>query len=133
MATASTTAWVLHELGLAAGFGGSLFGQMALNPAIKQVSSKVERRRVLDQAWGGFRLVQGISMALTAVSWLAGRSLVSGSFVGNDMRRLVVAKDVLVGATVASGIASSVAGAMIAQEHDRTPPALESGARTSEG
>src|SRR4051794_39401440 len=54
MATASTTAWVLHDLGLAAGFGGTLFGKMALNPAVKEVRSREERGKVLDRAWRGF-------------------------------------------------------------------------------
>ena len=39
MATLSTTAWVLHETGLAAGFGGNLFGQIALNPAVAEIQS----------------------------------------------------------------------------------------------
>ncbi|MBC7052135.1 hypothetical protein G6O46_24305, partial [Salmonella enterica subsp. enterica serovar Enteritidis] len=51
MATLSTTAWVLHELGLAAGFGSNLFGQLALNPAIAEIQSKRERGKVTHVAW----------------------------------------------------------------------------------
>ena len=119
MATAATTAWVLHDLGLAAGFGGSLFGKMALNPAVDEVSSKEERGMVLDKAWSGFNAVQVASLATVAVTWLAGRTFLSGKFIGRDARALVVAKDILVGGAVVSGIAASIGGAMLAREHEK--------------
>ncbi len=120
MATASTTAWVLHDLGLAAGFGGALFGKMELNPAVGELTSKKERGLVLDKAWSGFQAAHVVSLATVAATWLAGRTFLSGDFIGRDLRGLVVAKDVLVGAAVVSGIASSVTGAMLAREHEKS-------------
>jgi hypothetical protein len=117
MATASTTAWVLHDLGLAAGFGGSLFGKLALGPAVEAVESKVERGRVLEKAWSGFQGVQIASLATMAGTWLVGRSLVSGRSAGRDVRHLVVTKDALVGTAVVTGIVTSIVGAMLSHEH----------------
>jgi hypothetical protein len=37
--TLSTAAWVAHNLGLAACFGGLLFGKAALNPSLSAIES----------------------------------------------------------------------------------------------
>lgn len=41
-----------HDLGLASWLGGSTFGQVALNPAVRKVSDKGERGQVVNAAWG---------------------------------------------------------------------------------
>ena len=115
MATLSTTAWVLHDLGLAAGFGGSLFGQFALNPAVGSISSTEERSLVLGRAWNGYRVIQGVSLGAAAASWFLGRRLLSGRAFGKDVRRLVLAKDILFGAAVANGIANMITGGRLAR------------------
>ena len=114
MATLSTTAWVLHDLGLAAGFGGSLFGKFALDPAVRQISSREERGRVLKDAWGNYRLIQGVSLGAAAVSWFLGRRMLSGRAFGKGVRRLVLAKDILFGVAVANGVASMISGSRLA-------------------
>ena len=38
MSKLSTTAWVAHNLGLAIGFGGTLFGKMPLNPSARPLA-----------------------------------------------------------------------------------------------
>ncbi|MBC7794228.1 MAG: hypothetical protein H7Z43_11020, partial [Clostridia bacterium] len=50
-ATLTGTALTLHNLGVAAGFGGSLYGQMALHPALADVQDKAERGKILRKAW----------------------------------------------------------------------------------
>ena len=74
MQTASTVAWMLHDVGLAAGFGGNLFGKIALNPAVKAISSQKERGKVLSKAWDGYKLVNAISVGTAAVTWFVGRA-----------------------------------------------------------
>jgi hypothetical protein len=113
MATLSTSAWVLHDLGLAAGFGGPLFGRLALTPAVKQIASREERDRVLDVAWRDYNVVDAISLLTMGVTWLAGRSKFSGRAVDRRTRRLVIAKDVLVGSAIATGLVNVVASRVL--------------------
>src|SRR5215207_7375678 len=50
----SNAAEIAHNLGLAAWFGGTLFGQVALNPTVSSISDRRERGRVLNESWGRF-------------------------------------------------------------------------------
>jgi hypothetical protein len=125
MATLSTSAWVLHDLGLAAGFGGPLFGRLALGPAVKQIASQEERERVLDVAWKDYNVVDTISLLTMGVTWLVGRSMLSGRSIDRQARSLVIVKDVLVGSAVATGLANAVASRVLSRAHEagdeRTP------------
>lgn len=117
MAKLSTSAWILHDLGMAAGFGGNLFGQTALDPAVRKLDSAEQRVRVRDDAWGRFQVVDAVSLGAMAATWLIGRSTFSGRRLGRPMRRLVIAKDVFVGAALLTGVASLVAGALMRKKH----------------
>jgi hypothetical protein len=129
MATLSTTAWVLHELGLAAGFGGNLFGQIALNPAVAEIQSKRERGKVTHVAWDRYKAVNGASLALMAGTWFAGRTMLSGREVGRTSRALTITKDALVGAALVSGIGSMIFGRMLDQEMAVSNEPIQSGSR----
>jgi hypothetical protein len=121
MATLSTTAWVLHDLGLAADFGGNLFGQLAMHPAIRQIESKRERARVTQTAWNRFKFVNGLGLALMAGGWLIGRTLLSlsGKEVGRRARAATIAKDALVTGAVLSGVGAIATGTLLERERDR--------------
>jgi hypothetical protein len=43
MSNTSNAAGIAHNLGLAAWFGGTLFGQVALNPTVSSISDRRER------------------------------------------------------------------------------------------
>lgn len=116
MATLSTTAWVLHELGLAAGFGSNLFGLIALNPAVAEIQSKRERGKVTHVAWDRYKMINGASLGLMAGTWFAGRALLSGRELRRRSRTLTIAKDLLVGGTLATGIGAMVLGRMLDKE-----------------
>jgi hypothetical protein len=63
----------LHDVGLAAWFGGSLFGASALNPASSEINPK-EALRVADSAWGRWTPVNALAIGshlvgATAVLW----------------------------------------------------------------
>jgi hypothetical protein len=112
----SSTGLVLHNLGLAAGFGGSLFGKIALNPAVKVISSTEERGQVTNLAWNGFNIVNAVSVGTAALTWLFGRYKLSGKEIDTTTRALVITKDVLLGATVALGAANIASGAYLANQ-----------------
>jgi uncharacterized membrane protein len=127
MAKLSTSAWILHDLGMAAGFGGTLFGKAALDPAVKTISSPEDRGKVLDEAWRRFDKVDLIALALMAATWWPGRKALSGKRLGRSIRALVIAKDVLIGAALLTGIATMIAGAVLHKERQRGALRLKSG------
>ncbi len=126
MATLSTTAWVLHDLGLAAGFGGNLFGQFALNPAVRAIGSKAERSRITHVAWDRYKTVNAISLAAMGGTWLVGRAALSGREVGRASRNLTLLKDGLVIGAFASGVGALVTGTMLDSARIADQP-IESG------
>lgn len=126
MATLSTTAWVLHDLGLAAGFGGNLFGQLALNPAVKAIDSKAARTKVTHAAWDRYKIVNAVSLAAIASTWLIGRLVLSGGEVGRHGRGVTLLKDGLVIGAFASGVGALVTGTMLDSARRANEP-IESG------
>ena len=96
MTKLSTAAWVAHNLGLGACFGGTLFGKVALNTRVEGISSKPELGKVLSFAWNRYNVLNAASLVAAA-----GRS---GGEASEDARKLVLAKDILFG--TATGLAS---------------------------
>jgi hypothetical protein len=129
MATLSTTAWVLHDLGLAAGFGGNLFGQLAMHPALAAIGEKRERGKVAHEAWSRYKVVNALSLGAMAGTWIAGRSFLSGREVGPASRNLVLLKDILVGGAVLGGGIAIVAGAMLDKEQAGGGQPIETGSK----
>ena len=56
MKNTSRTGKVAHDLGLSTWFGGTLFGQVSLNPAVSSISDEKDRGRVLNEAWARFQV-----------------------------------------------------------------------------
>lgn len=127
MGTLSTTAWALHDLGLAADFGGNLFGQIAMEPAVKTISNKQERGKLTHEAWNRYKYVNGVSLALMAGSWFVGRTFLSGKEVGRHARFATLAKDILVGGAFAAGIGAITTGILLDKASNGAPP-IETGA-----
>ena len=119
MATLSTTAWVLHELGLAAGFGGNLFGLVALDPALAEIQSKRERGKVTHVAWNRSQKVGGASLALMAGTWFVGRAL-RGRTSGKRPHTLTITKDILVGGALVAGASAMVFSHLLDREVARS-------------
>ncbi|MBF5045230.1 hypothetical protein FGE12_22690 [Aggregicoccus sp. 17bor-14] len=112
----SSTGLVLHNLGLATAFGGSLFGKVALNPAVSAISSEEERGKVTNLAWNGYNIINAVSIGTAALTWLFGRSQLSGREIDSSTHGLVLAKDALLGASVALGAANIFTGAFLAKQ-----------------
>jgi hypothetical protein len=127
MTELSTAAWVGHNLGLAAWFGGTLFGKFALNPSVKVISSKDERGKVLNSAWNRYNVVNAASLGTAAGTWVTGRAMLSGDEIGEDARNLVLAKDVLLGAGAVTGLASGVGGVLLSRQDPEGATPAETG------
>ena len=63
---------VAHDLGLSTWFGGTLFGQVSLNPAVSSIGDEEERGRVLNEAWARFQAANFPVMLSTLLGWRLG-------------------------------------------------------------
>jgi len=126
------TALSLHNLGLAAGFGGSLYGQAALHPAVTAIEDTKERGAILHQAWRNYSPANAFGLAIVSLTWLAGRSAISGGEIDDETRGLVIAKDILVGIYTATGIGSIVVGLQASKNNPPVEVGHEAAAGASE-
>jgi hypothetical protein len=127
MAKLSTAAWVAHNLGLAACFGGQLFGKLALNPKLDTLSSKEERGKMLNAAWNRYNAVNAASLGVAAATWFLGRAGISGRAIDDDARKLVLAKDALFVATALTGLASIISGLRLSRQAPEGATPIQTG------
>lgn len=114
MAKLSSAAWIAHDVGLATALGGTLFGREALHPALREgIDDQLDRDRVADSAWRRFSWINLAAHGAMAATWFAGRSMLSGREVSRKARPLTVAKDALITASLATGLASVVLGRLL--------------------
>lgn len=64
MARSQTVARALHDVGLAAWFGGALMGAVGLNGASQEVSDPKDRARVADSGWGRWTPVGALAIGV---------------------------------------------------------------------
>lgn len=120
MTALSTAAWVAHDLGLATGIGGALFGRVGMQPAVRAISDKSERAMVVSQAWTNFSKYQMAGLGLMGVTWLVGRTFLSGREIGRYPRAMVIAKDALVLGTLGTAIGAAIAGRKLASREKQS-------------
>jgi hypothetical protein len=113
MARLSSAAWIVHDVGLAASIGGTMFGRRALQPALHELPDRAQRDRVSDAAWRRFSWINLAGHAAVAATWWFGRTMLTGRSVSRNARRLAIAKDALIVASLATGIASVVLGRVL--------------------
>ncbi len=121
---ASNKARIVHNLGLATWFGGSLFGQVALTPTVSRISDRRERGRVLNEAWGRFNAVNFAAIAATVLTWRLGGLKENSELKAPVLERV---KDLLLGGAAVNGIASGILGARIANQSSQGDTPVESG------
>ncbi len=128
MSKLTTTAWVAHELGLAASFGGLLFGKLALNPNLDVLENKSDRGKLLNTAWNRYNAVNAASVGTAIATWLAGRSSISGNFALDDEgNNLVRTKDALLATAAVTGLASMLSGISLSRQAPDGAVPLDSG------
>src|SRR3954451_12353371 len=100
-----------HDVGLAGLLGGNLFGRLALHPSVTEISDPIERGKVVNAAWRRYGTIQTVSLAAVAAGWLGARAdETAGRRLGDRERRLAQARDVLLGAVAATGLATALEG-----------------------
>jgi len=133
MATFSTAAWAAHDIGLATALGGTIFGKLALTPALQDISNAHERGLVMKKAWSRFNLFSGVGMGSAALIWMVGRAAINGRSAGPDVRRLVYAKDALLAGAVITTAMSSFAGQRIVGANHGDVPSVDANAHMAGG
>jgi hypothetical protein len=123
----------LHDLGLAAWFGGSLMGAVAVNGAAAQASDPTERARLASVGWErwtpvnltaiGAHLVGGAGLTLGNTGRMAGQAGVA---------RAAAFKTVLTGAALTATAYSRALGRAVV-EQSRTEPVPAEGATEPAG
>src|SRR4051794_38431200 len=100
-----------HDVGLAGLLGGNLYGRLALHPSVTEISDPAERGKVVNAAWRRYGTVQTVSLAAVTAGWIGARAdeTASGRLSPRE-RRLALARDVLLGAVAATGMATAVEG-----------------------
>jgi hypothetical protein len=132
-AIASTTAWALHDLGLATTLGGVLYGRTAMHPAVKEVSDPKERGELIRSAWQRFNTINLVSHLAFGATWLIGRATINGRSIGKNTRNLVYVKDGLVITALVSGLISMAAGAFGIKEPSGDAPRTDDEGHVSAG
>jgi hypothetical protein len=113
--TMSQVGRTAHDLGLAGLLGGSLFGRMALHPAVAGISDPRERGEVVNAAWRRYGVVNGLGLLAVTAGWAGARAAEAADRnLTPTERRLARAKDGLVGAVFVAGAASAIEGVRFA-------------------
>jgi hypothetical protein len=122
MSDTNTFARSLHDVGLAAWFGGSLMGAIGLNGAAAQISDPTERAKIATAGWKRWAPVSataiGAHLVGGAVIVAANRKRIAGQA---GVGTWTTTKTVLTVAALAATAASGVAGGKLAAAADRTP------------
>lgn len=87
-----------------------MFATVGLKPALRKAHSKEERRAIMQTAWSRFSRVNLNAHVGFTASWLIVRSLLRRMYVDRSTKRLLVAKDLLIGGALLTGIAATVTG-----------------------
>src|SRR5215216_7043435 len=118
---------VAHDLGLSTWFGGTLFGQVSLNPTVSSISDQRERGRVLNEAWARFQAANIPAMLSTLLGWRLGGVRDDAQLRAPGLTR---AKDVLLGGAAFNTAASALLGASTAASRVGATP-VRSGTKPS--
>jgi hypothetical protein len=122
-----TAVRVAHNLGLAACFGGTLFGKIAFNPSVGVIRSKPERGKVGGTTWNRFNALNTASFVVAAATWPPLRYGFPGEKTNRRARNLVRAKDVLMGFAGSTGLTVLVLQIVLYRQAPEGAVPLESG------
>ena len=125
MRQASTPVRSLHKMELAINLGGTLFGLVALNPAVASIVDRSERGRVLNEAWTRFQTIGTLAMGVTVAMWRLGGLKQAESDLDPTLAGF---KNILLGGALVTSVASAIAGRRIARQAPEGDTSVESGA-----
>lgn len=116
MTTRNTLIRSMHDVGLAAWFGGALMGAIGVNGAANEVRDRSDRAAVAAAGWARWAPVNAAAIGVHAVGGLGlilanrGRIVGQSGAAGNT-----IVKIALTGVAVASTVYSGMQGAIVAK------------------
>lgn len=114
---------ILHNLSLAVAYGGPLFAKAGLKKAVLQgISSDKERGKVIEIAWTSFNKLNVPAHLLFTGTWLVERRAIKHYFASRQTSKLVMVKDLAIGAALVTGVANVVAGEMMKRDFPNGAP-----------
>lgn len=126
--TVSSAGRTAHDVALGALVGGNLFGRLAMHPALRDVSDKAERGKVLNRAWRRYGTVHSLALATLVAGWLPARlNETRPRWLSPSERRLATAKDVAMGAVLITGLASATGGVEFGRQAPSGAVPMDSG------
>ena len=100
-----------HDAGLGVLIGGNLFGNLAMHPALADVSDATERGMVVNRAWGRYGAVHALALGSVVAGWAGARpNEAAPRWLSGRERVLARARDVATAAVAATGVATAVEG-----------------------
>lgn len=106
---------IIHDLGLAAWWGGSLMGTMAMNPAVEVLDDPEERGKMVDEGWALFQPWAAAGLAAAVISHIIMRRNPPKAPT-QRFKTVARIKDALYGAAVVSSAASMALGEYVINE-----------------
>lgn len=101
----------IHNIALSIAFGGPMFAQKALYPAVvDSLASPEERGKVVQDAWSKFDKVNLVAHIATLATWQIQRHAINVHVRSAGTQRLVALKNVFVAGAVITNIANHLAG-----------------------
>ena len=119
-----------QEISTAALMGGQLFGRLAMGPALRRLSDKRERGKLLNASWRRYGTVNSAALATLVGTWIPLRQAeLDRRFLSRTDRTLILAKDVTVGTVAVTGLISAAGGVAFASEEPDGAVPVESGSQ----
>ncbi len=100
---------VVHDLGTAVWFGGTLMGTLAMNPAVEVLDDPEERGKMVDEGWALFQPWAAAGLLGALISHVAIRRG-GPENASSCYKTAAVTKDVLMVSALVSSIASMALG-----------------------
>jgi uncharacterized membrane protein len=117
---------VAHDLGVVTWVGGSLFGKLALNNAVKLIPDQHDRGRVTNAAYGAYNPINTVAVGVAGAGWLASRlTETRPDKLTATERKLASAKDALMATSVVTGAATGIEHLRLAHQEPNGAVALE--------
>jgi hypothetical protein len=96
--------------------GGTLFGRLALHPAVTSISDPRERGEVVNAAWRRYGTVNALALAAVTAGWAGARAAEARDRNLSERERLLARwKDGLVAAVLATGVVTAAEGMRFAR------------------
>ncbi len=102
-------AQMLHDLGLAVWFGGSLMGILAVNPAVEVLDDPEERGKMVDEAWARFQPYGALGLLTAFVTHISLRRR-GPKNASSCYKKVAMLKDFALLGACASSLASLALG-----------------------